>query len=121
MGKTQKLSTSQNSKKHLENKYGVPSKPISLKMQKDLESARQLANERIKCNNSVYNQSNARSQECILMANTFCETSEELGLLEKSEEELIEYKRQIGMPLEEEEDVLIDSLNTQRLVLNKKE
>lgn len=120
MGKTKKLSESQNSKKYLENKYGVSSKPVSSKVQKDLESAGQLANERIKCNNSVYNQSNARSQECILMENSFCETSKESGLLETSEKELIEYKSQIGIPSVEENE-LIDSLIAPRLVLNKKE
>ena len=66
-----KLSSSHSSKKNLEKKYGVKSKPISDSLQKKLEEDSERANEIISINNSVYNQSNAHSKEYVLVKNNF--------------------------------------------------
>lgn len=42
-----------------------------------------------------------------IVYNSFYETPSELGIEERSEEELIEYKRLIGMPIAEDYDELI--------------
>lgn len=59
----QKLSKSQASKSYLDQKSGMKSRPISKKVQRQLEQSALIANERIKLNNSVYNQSNSHSHE----------------------------------------------------------
>lgn len=119
--KTKKLSKSQSSKKYLESKYGVCSKPISLKVQRKLENAGQLANEKIKRNDIVYKQSNVHSNEYILRTNSFYEANEELGISERSEEEFVEYSGLIGMPLSEDYDERIASITTPRRVLKKED
>lgn len=45
-----------------------------------------------------------------IIHNSFYETDEELGIEPRTEEELIEYKRLIGMPISEDYDELIASL-----------
>lgn len=65
-----KLSTSHASKVYLERKCGKKSQPISKKMSKKLEEASVSANEQIKLNNSVYNQSNAHSNETVVCEQT---------------------------------------------------
>lgn len=62
-GVMQKLSKSQASKSYLDQKSGMKSKPISKKAQRQLEQSALIANERIRLNNSVYNQSNSHSHE----------------------------------------------------------
>lgn len=62
-----KLSRSNNSKKYLEKKFGVKSKPISASLKNKLSEASKSANEKIAFNNSIYNDSIAHSHEVILM------------------------------------------------------
>jgi len=62
-----KLSKSKNSKKYLEEKYNTKSKPISKLLKNKLYEASKSANEKIKFNNSIYNDSNAHSHETILI------------------------------------------------------
>lgn len=62
-----KLSRSKNSKKYLEEKYDVKSKPISASLKNKLDEASKSANEKIALNNSIYNDSNAHACEVILM------------------------------------------------------
>lgn len=52
----------------------------------------------------------SRIDENGIRYHTFYETDESLGLPERSEEEMIEYKRLIGMPLTDDYDELIASL-----------
>lgn len=56
-----KLSTSQSSKKHLEQKMGICSEELSKDVQEKLTEASEESNKKIAYNNSVYQQSNHRS------------------------------------------------------------
>ena len=61
-----KLSESHASAAYLEKNFGVKSQPISDEISKQLEEASKVANEKIRLNHSVYNQSNSRSNETIV-------------------------------------------------------
>lgn len=63
---TKKLSESRNSKKYLEEKEGIKSKPIPMSMKQKLEQSGAEANRKIERNNSIYNQSAAHSNETIV-------------------------------------------------------
>lgn len=52
----------------------------------------------------------AYKDESGIVHNSFYETDKELGMEPKTEEELIEYKKLIGMPISEDYDELISSL-----------
>ena len=52
--------------------------------------------------------------------NSFYDTNEDLGIKEKTKEEMMEYKRLIGMPLSEDYDELIASLNTSSPILTRR-
>lgn len=52
----------------------------------------------------------AYKDESGIVHNSFYETDKELGIEPRTEEELIEYKRLIGMPISEDYDELISSL-----------
>lgn len=54
----------------------------------------------------------SRIDENGITHNSFYETAEELGFEPRTEEELMEYKRLIGMPLAEDYEELISSLKT---------
>lgn len=54
----------------------------------------------------------SRIDENGITHNSFYETDKELGFEPRTEEELMEYKRLIGMPLSEDYDELISSLKT---------
>lgn len=63
---SKKLSESRKSKKYLEEKEGIKSKPIPKDMKQKLEQSGAEANRKIKRNNSIYNQSKAHSNETII-------------------------------------------------------
>ncbi len=66
----QKLSQNQLSKKHLNSISDTKSKPISKRVEKKLQEASSVANEKIILNNSIYNQSNSHSNEAIVCEKT---------------------------------------------------
>lgn len=61
-----RLSCSHSSKKYLEEKYGVKSKPISDLLKSKLEEVSESANKKIDHNNYIYNESNAHAHETIV-------------------------------------------------------
>lgn len=63
-----KISRSKNSKRYLEEKYDVKSKPISSSLKKKLDETSKNSDERIALNNSIYDDSNAHASETILIA-----------------------------------------------------
>jgi len=50
------------------------------------------------------------NEDIIIRNNSFYDTDSELGIVHRTEEELIEYKRLIGMPLTEDYEELIEGL-----------
>lgn len=89
----QELSKSRASKNYLEQESGKKSRPISKKVQKQLEQSALIANGRIKLNNSVYAQSNSHSHENYVLGEDL-EHSSSYFLSKEDEEEKSSLKKE---------------------------